>query len=120
MLGAVCVWHTLHCASSTRFPSVFRPSPTLLPSCRYAFIKFDKNLEAKRKQFCDPQSRQNLSKLNESLEDIHSIMKKNIQDVLDRGERLDKVQAASENLLDKSKQFHWGAKKLNLQVWDLC
>ena len=51
----------------------------------YAFIKFDKILERKRKEYSDPSSRQNVSKLNESLEDIHNIMKKNIQDVLDRG-----------------------------------
>jgi hypothetical protein len=44
-------------------------SPVSLSAApRYAFIKFDKELEKKRKQYSDPQSRQNLSKLNESLE----------------------------------------------------
>jgi hypothetical protein len=52
-------------------------------------------------------------------QDIHNIMKKNIHDVLDRGERLEHVQRQSEHLVDKSKQFHWGAKKLNMQaLWN--
>jgi len=38
----------------------------------------------------DPTSRKNTSKLNDDLADISSIMKKNIQEVLNRGEKLDR------------------------------
>lgn len=55
----------------------------------YAFIKFDKVIQRKRKDYADPNSRQNMAKLNEGITDIHNIMKKNINEVLNRGERLD-------------------------------
>lgn len=51
----------------------------------YAFIKFDQVIQRKRKDFIDPTSRQNTTKLNEDLADIQSIMRKNINEVLNRG-----------------------------------
>lgn len=57
---------------------------------------------------------QNTVKLNEELSDIHSIMQRNIREVLDRGEKLEHVSRVSSKLLSDSKQFKWGAKKLNL------
>ena len=46
----------------------------------YYFIKFDKNIKKKVKDFANPSSRSNASRLNEDLSDIHSIMKKNINE----------------------------------------
>ena len=43
-------------------------------------------------------------------------MKRNINDILDRGEKLDNVQNISNDLLKKSSGFKWGAKKLTLQA----
>ena len=54
----------------------------------YQFIKFDPYLQRKQREFVDPSSKQNTSKLNSDLADIHSIMTKNIQEVLNRGEVL--------------------------------
>lgn len=46
-------------------------------------------------------------------------MKKNIQDVLDRGDNLNRVSQQSQHLLDKSKEFKFGARKLNMQaLWN--
>lgn len=56
----------------------------------YAFIKFDKVIQKKRKEYMDPQSRNNMARLNDDLADIHSIMKRNIEEVLNRGEKLDR------------------------------
>jgi hypothetical protein len=39
--------------------------------------------------FLDPSSPGNLKKLNSDLHDIHNIMSQNIQEVLQRGEKLD-------------------------------
>ena len=64
----------------------------------------------------DPSSRTNTSKLNSDLQDIQSIMKKNIQEVLNRGEKLDHISTASNNLVSESKKFKWGAKKLSFQA----
>ncbi len=43
-------------------------------------------------------------------------MKKNITDILDRGEKLDNVQNISAELMSKSSNFKWGTKKLTLQA----
>ena len=84
----------------------------------YAFIKFDKTIQRMRKEYGDPHSRHNASKLNDDLQDIQTIMKRNIQEVLNRGEKLDHVSAVSSNLVSESKKFSWGAKKLNyMAMW---
>ena len=79
----------------------------------YAFIKFDMVLQRRRKDFIDPTSRQNTTKLNQDLADIQSIMKRNINEVLNRGEKLEHVSNISHNLVAESKKFKWGAKKLS-------
>jgi len=45
----------------------------------YAFIKFDKEIQRLRREYGDPNSRQSMSKLNSDLQEVQSIMKKNIQ-----------------------------------------
>ena len=82
----------------------------------YQFIKFDKFIQRKQKEYVDPSSRGNSNKLNEDLADIQSIMKKNIQEVLNRGDKLDHVSRVSDSLVSESKKFKWGAKKLSFQA----
>jgi len=82
----------------------------------YQFIKFDQYIQRKQREFVDPSSRQNTSKLNEDLADIHSIMKKNIQEVLNRGEKLENMSDISSSMVAESKKFKWGAKKLTFQA----
>ena len=82
----------------------------------YQFIKFDPYLQKKHKEFIDPSSKQNTSKLNSDLADIHSIMTKNIQEVLNRGEILDNLSTISSNMVSESKKYKWGAKKLTWQA----
>ncbi|CAM9275110.1 unnamed protein product [Chrysoparadoxa australica] len=82
----------------------------------YAFIKFDKSIQRKRKEYLDPSSRNNMARLNDDLADIHSIMKKNIQEVLNRGERLDHVSQISKDLASQAEQFKWNSKKLSLMA----
>lgn len=78
----------------------------------YAFIKFDLVIQRRRKDFVDPTSRMNTNKLNDDLADIRSIMRKNIDEVLNRGEKLENVSNISNGLVEESKKFKWGAKKL--------
>jgi vesicle transport protein SEC22 len=54
--------------------------------------------------------------LNEDLNEIQSIMRKNIDEILNRGEKLDQVSNISNDLRSKSKDFKWGTKKLTLQA----
>jgi len=79
----------------------------------YAFIQADPIIQKKQREFTDPKSSVNSSKLNQDLSDIHSIMRQNISQVLDRGEKLENVSNISNNLMSESKKFKWGAKKLS-------
>lgn len=80
----------------------------------YRFINYDPLIQRKQKEFQD--ERQQRSKLNDDLSEIQSIMKKNITDILDRGEKLDNVQNISAELMNKSSTFKWGTRKLTLQA----
>merc|ERR1712224_31397 len=80
----------------------------------FRFINYDPLIQRKQKEFQD--ERQQRSKLNDDLSEIQSIMKKNITDILDRGEKLDNVQNISAELMNKSSTFKWGTKKLTLQA----
>ena len=82
----------------------------------YQFIKFDQYIQRKQREFVDPSSRQNATKINQDLADIQSIMQKNIEEVLNRGDELENVSKISGDLVNQSKQFKWGAKKLTWQA----
>lgn len=43
-------------------------------------------------------------------------MRKNIDEILNRGEKLDHVSSMSQELRSKSKDFKWGTKKLTWQA----
>lgn len=55
----------------------------------YAFLKFDKSLHRLRVEYADPSSKANTSKLMSELNDVQSIARRNITELLDRGERLE-------------------------------
>ncbi|OAO12505.1 vesicle-trafficking protein SEC22b [Blastocystis sp. ATCC 50177/Nand II] len=80
----------------------------------YAYARFDREIQMKRKQY-DQQgsSTDSYGQINESLIDIQNIMRKNINEVVQRVEKIDHVTSASEKMIDDSKKFKWGAKKLN-------
>jgi len=83
---------------------------------QYAFIKFDRVIQKKRRDFSDPNSQANSKKLNDDLHAIHNIMRKTIDDVLDRGNKLESVSEMSKNLAADSKKYKWGAKKLSIMA----
>ncbi len=60
-----------------------------------------------------------MKKLNDDLQSIHNIMRKTIDDVLDRGNKLDDVAETSKNLASESKKYKWGAKQLSTMVSSL-
>jgi vesicle transport protein SEC22 len=49
----------------------------------------DRVIQKKRRDYLDPNSTSNMKKLNDDLQSIHNIMRKTIDDVLDRGNKLD-------------------------------
>lgn len=63
----------------------------------------------------DPRAPKNLSKLNENLTDIHHVMKKNIEEVLQRGEKLDVIGSRATSLAEESKKFKKMSQWANIQ-----
>jgi vesicle transport protein SEC22 len=82
----------------------------------YACVAFEPRLSKMRREYLDPQAPGNLKKLNTDLSEIHNIMQQNIQDVLQRGEKLDVMESRSSNLLQESKKFEKYGRYINLQA----
>ena len=55
----------------------------------YAFLRFERQLHRLRREYADPSSRSNAARLADDLQDIQHIMRKSIDEVLDRGEKLE-------------------------------
>jgi hypothetical protein len=64
-------------------------SPALLPTTA------DRTLQRLKREYADPSSRSNSSRLQAELADIQTIMRKNIAEVLDRGEKLESACGAA-------------------------
>ena len=83
----------------------------------YAFIKFETYLTKQRKQFQDTKTQRNLEAMSADLGDLHRIMTKNIEAVIGRGEKLEKVSELSTSLSMESRKYATNARKLNAQAW---
>jgi vesicle transport protein SEC22 len=57
-----------------------------------------------------------VQKLTDDLNTIQGVMRKTIDDVLDRGNKLEDVGEISKNLASESKRYKWSAKKLSLHA----
>ena len=87
----------------------------------FQFIHYDPIIQRKQREYRDQStagqnSGHSKSQLNDDLNEIQSIMRKNIDEILNRGEKLDQVSNISQELRSKSKDFKWGAKKLTWQA----
>ncbi|KAJ1941561.1 SNAP receptor [Kickxella alabastrina] len=82
----------------------------------YAFIKFDTFIQKTKRIYEDSRTQQNLSKLNEDLRDVTQIMTKNMEDLLWRGDSLDRMSSLSDRLREDSKTFHKKAWRANLEL----
>lgn len=80
----------------------------------FCYIHYDPLIQRKQREFRD--ARQQNNKLQDDLNEIQSVMRKNIDEILNRGEKLDHVSTISQDLQAKSKDFKWGAKKLTWQA----
>ena len=82
----------------------------------YAFIKFDTFIQKTKRLYQDTRTQHNLTKLNEDLQDVTRIMTKNMEDLLWRGDSLDRMSSLSDNLRGESLKYRREARKLNLQA----
>lgn len=80
----------------------------------YAYLKFERVIGRLRREFADASSTANSARLKEELAEVQTIMRRNIAEVLGRGERLDAVSRTSSMLRSESDKFYKGARKANL------
>jgi vesicle transport protein SEC22 len=83
----------------------------------YAYMAFERFLQKTKVRFTDPATKRNLDKLGSELKDVRSIMSSNIQDVLNRGEKLSKAAEDSHQLVEDSKLYKKSATSLNRCLW---
>lgn len=81
----------------------------------YYFIKFDRVIQAKKAEYLDPKSSK-LSKLNDGLTEVSNIMKKNIDEMMASGERIESVGLKGQMLVEKSALFAKNSRMLSLQA----
>lgn len=82
----------------------------------YAFIRFDSYIQKAKRSYQDVRAKQNLTRLQEELVDVAQVMQTSIQEVLDRGNKLDHMSLLSSNLSSESKRFAKDARQLNLDM----
>merc|ERR1712216_300702 len=70
----------------------------------FGAISFQPNLQKIREKYLNPREKDNLEKLNANLYQIQNIMQRNIEQIMDRGEKMEHVESKSRNLLENSKR----------------
>ncbi|CCE63737.1 hypothetical protein TPHA_0F02570 [Tetrapisispora phaffii CBS 4417] len=82
----------------------------------YAFVKFDNFLTKTKNIYSDKKVQDNLDQLNQELVGVKQVMSKNIEDLLYRGDSLDKMSDMSSNLRETSKKYRKSAQKINFDL----
>ena len=85
-------------------------SPTLRP---YAFVQFDTFMQRTKRTYQDTRATANLDRLNDDLKDVTRVMTKNIEDLLYRGDSLERMGDMSSRLRDESKKYKRAAVRIN-------
>lgn len=70
----------------------------------YSFLKFEKTIAKKRKDYRDSSAKENIDRLNQELLDIKNIMHENFDMILNRDKNLNKISQMSSDLKDNSKK----------------
>ena len=102
---------------STEFTTTYSSNQYLAPTCRpYAFVEFDTFIQRTKKTYQDSRATANLDKLNDELRDVTKVMTKNIEDLLYRGDSLERMGDMSQRLREDSKKYRKAAVRIN---WEL-
>lgn len=88
-------------------------SSTALP---FGFSSFDNFLSKTKKIYQDQRAQSNLDKLNDELADVKKVMTKNIEDLLYRGDSLDKMSDLSNSLRADSIKYRKKAQQINFEA----
>ncbi|MCJ1307535.1 SNAP receptor [Agyrium rufum] len=98
---------------TTTYPLQQIHSGTLRP---YAFAEFDTFIQRTKKTYQDSRATGNLDRLNDELRDVTKVMTKNIEDLLYRGDSLERMGEMSGRLREDSKKYKRAAVRIN---WEL-
>jgi vesicle transport protein SEC22 len=102
---------------ATEFTTTYSSSQYLSPNLRpYAFVEFDTFIQRTKKTYQDSRASQNLDKLNDELRDVTKVMTKNIEDLLYRGDSLERMGEMSGRLREDSRKYRKAAVRIN---WEL-
>lgn len=102
---------------ASEFTTTYAQSQYLSPTLRpYAFVEFDTFIQRTKKLYQDSRASQNLDKLNDELRDVTKVMTKNIEDLLYRGDSLERMGELSGRLREDSKKYRKAAVRIN---WEL-
>lgn len=79
-------------------------------------MEFDTFIQRTKKTYQDARASSNLDKLNDELRDVTKVMTKNIEDLLYRGDSLERMGDMSARLREDSKKYRQAAVRIN---WEL-
>ena len=79
-------------------------------------MEFDTFIQRTKKTYQDSRASQNLDKLNDELRDVTQVMTKNIEDLLYRGDSLERMGEMSGRLREDSRKYRKAAVRIN---WEL-
>ena len=81
----------------------------------YKFLKFERVINKKRKEFRDASTTDNIARLNQELVDVKNIMSESFEMLLNRDKNLNKLSELGRSLSEDSKKMRKEAKNLKLQ-----
>lgn len=82
----------------------------------YAFNDFDTFIQRTKKSYENPRASDNLDKVQAQLKETTQIMSKNLEDLLYRGDSLEKMSTMSSDLKESSRKYKRAAVRIN---WEL-
>lgn len=101
---------------ATEFSSSYAQA-ALAPNLRpYAFVEFDSFMQKTKRTYEDTRASANLERLNDDLKDVTRVMTKNIEDLLYRGDSLERMGDLSTQLRTESKKYKKAAQKINFDL----
>jgi vesicle transport protein SEC22 len=79
-------------------------------------VQFDTFMQRTKRTYQDTRATANLDRLNDDLKDVTRVMTKNIEDLLYRGDSLERMGDMSTALRDESRKYRKAAVRIN---WEL-
>lgn len=102
---------------ATEFTTTYSASQYHSPNLRpYAFVEFDTFIQRTKGTYQNTRAAANLDKLNDELRDVTKVMTKNIEDLLYRGDSLERMGEMSGRLREDSLKYRKAAVRIN---WEL-